>query len=157
MSTPYCRVKNEAEFDLFVKTFCKFSKSLEKKDILLPETCVKDGIEQGMSINLCLNWLFPNSNWAGNLANLPILPNLPNSVKIKNPLNISNALNLHWEHFELSLRCLVWKLNILVRSAKFISEKLKCQLFTSLTAWNENWTESGWSEEKINTHQNHPI
>ena len=67
------------------------------------------------------------------------MPKLPNFVKIKNVLNTSkfkikmfisfyNALNLCCEHFELSLKYFVKKVNILAKFGKFISEKLEYHL-----------------------------
>ena len=41
----FSRVTNEAEFDLFVKTFRKFATTLKKDQILLPES--KEGTKIG--------------------------------------------------------------------------------------------------------------
>ena len=43
-------------------------------------------------------------------------------------ISFKNSLNLYFEHFELSLKCLVYKINISAKFAKFgkfISEKLR--------------------------------
>ena len=97
---------------------CSFSKYLDKLTV-------------GVFAKFKLSWQI----YLIFLILLPNLANLPNSVKIKNPLNISynfsfwNTWNLHWEHFELSLRFFVQNLKHLARFGriayfdKFISEK----------------------------------